>query len=131
MLFFRILLQLFFQVTSKVQGFFKLWWLQRKVLINIYQRQLTYLKHLFFGSVKMNFNEKTLDLCCRYFAVFWIACKFSDLVNSNICITKIFWTKSNFFSKCDFMSDEDKYKYSLAHREGIVKFRHTLLVWIW
>jgi len=37
-------------------------------------------------------------------------------------------TKSNFPSRHDFMSDEDKNKDSLASCEGIVKFGHTLLV---
>ena len=32
------------------------------------------------------------------------------------------------FFKCDFKSDEDKNKYSLAPCEDIFKFRHTLLV---
>ena len=38
--------------------------------------------------------------------------------------------KSNFPSKCDFKSDEDKKKHSFASCEGIVKFCHTLLVFI-
>ena len=41
---------------------------------------------------------------------------------------EICWTKSNFPSKIDFKSDEDKKKYSLASCEGIIKFHHTLLV---
>ena len=36
--------------------------------------------------------------------------------------------KSNFSSKCDFKSDEDKNKHSIGPCEGIVKCRHTLLV---
>ena len=48
--------------------------------------------------------------------------RFSDLVNSNICIKKTYWTKSNFISKCDFKSDKDKKKISLTSCEGIVNF---------
>ena len=52
--------------------------------------------------------------------------RFSDLVISKICITKIDWIKPNFPSKCSFKSDEDKNKYSLISREESVKFDHTL-----
>ena len=45
--------------------------------------------------------------------------RFSDLVNSNICI--------NFPSKGEFRSNQNK-KHSLATWEGIVKFCQTLLV---
>ena len=34
--------------------------------------------------------------------------RFSNLVDSNIYIRKIYWTKSNFLSKFNFKSDEDK-----------------------
>ena len=54
--------------------------------------------------------------------------RFSDLLNSNICNTKIYCTKSNFLSKCNFESDADKNNHLLALCEGIVKFRHTSLV---
>ena len=40
----------------------------------------------------------------------------------------MYWTKSNFPSKCDFKFYEEKIKHSLIPCEGIVKFRHTLLV---
>ena len=49
-------------------------------------------------------------------------------MNSNICITKIYWTKFNFTSECDFKSDEDKNKHLLAPCERIIIFRHTLVV---
>ena len=62
-------------------------------------------------------------------AVFFnLLARFSDLVNSNICITKIDWTKSNFPSKRDFKCDEKIKKHSLASREEIGKLHHTLLV---
>ena len=54
--------------------------------------------------------------------------RFNDLVNLSIYITKMYRTKSNLPSKCDFKSDKDKKKHSLAPCEGIIKFPHTLLV---
>ena len=39
---------------------------------------------------------------------FLFLARYSDLINSNICITKTYWMKSNFPSKCVFMSDEEK-----------------------
>ena len=74
---------------------------------------------LTYGPVKMNLNEKTLDLCWHSFAVFQFV-KFSNLINSNICKTNIYWNKSNFPSKSNFKSDEDKIKHSLSSCEGIV-----------
>ena len=74
---------------------------------------------LISGPIKNNFWQ-FLELFGR----------FSDLVNSNICLTKIYWTKSNLPSKCDFKSDEDKNKHSLAPSEGTVKYLHTLFVCI-
>jgi len=44
--------------------------------------------------------------------------RFGDLVNSNICITKIYWTKCNFPSKANSKSNEDKNQDSLASCEG-------------
>ena len=58
-------------------------------------------------------------------SIFKLLVRFSDLVNSNICVTKMYWTKSNFLWKSYFKSDEDGYKHSLATCEGIVEFRHT------
>ena len=55
--------------------------------------------------------------------------RFSDLGSSNICITKIYWTKSNFPANYDFKSEEDIDKHLLAPCEGIIRFRHTLLVY--
>ena len=51
------------------------------------------------------------------------------MLNSNTCITKIYWTISNFPSKYDFKSDEDKSKHSLAPYERIVEFCNALLVY--
>ena len=53
----------------------------------------------------------------------------SNFVNSNIYITKICWTKSNFPSKCDFKPVKDKNNHPFAPCEGIVKFLHSLLVY--
>ena len=51
-----------------------------------------------------------------------------NLDSSLEIVVEIYRTKSNFSSKFDFKSDEDKNKHSPASCEGIVKFRHTLLV---
>ena len=60
------------------------------------QKQSEHFQNFIFGPMRMNFNLKLLDLCQHYLAVFLI------------CITKKYWTKSNFPSKCDFMFDEDE-----------------------
>ena len=58
-------------------------------------------------------------LNCLQSLVIWI---------SNICIKKIYFTKSNFPSKRDFKSDEDQNKHPLDICEEIVKFCHTLII---
>ena len=46
-------------------------------------------------------------------------------------LVEIFWTKSNFPSKFDFkFDDEDENKHSVASWDGIVKFCHTLLIFL-
>ena len=50
------------------------------------------------------------------------------MLDLNICSAKIYWSKSSFPSKCDLKSDEDKNNHSFAPCEGMVKFRHILLV---
>ena len=76
--------------------------------------------------MKINFNVITLNVC----SIIWQLFLISDLVKSNICIAKIYWTKSNIPLKCDFKSDEDNNKHSLAPCEVIFKLRHTLLALI-
>ena len=58
--------------------------------------------------MEINFNKKHFMYVSLFWQFFLIIGKISDMVNSNICIAKICWTKSNFPSKFDFMSDEDK-----------------------
>ena len=43
-------------------------------------------------------------------------------------ITKIYWTRFNSPWKCDFKSDKDKNIHSLASCEGMVRFRHSVLL---
>ena len=54
--------------------------------------------------------------------------RFSDLINSNLCVTKIYWTKSSFPSKSDFKADEDKNKHlQTLPCKGIVKDSHIVV----
>ena len=53
----------------------------------------------------------------------------SDLLNSNIFIAKIYYTESNFPSKCDFRSEKFKNKHSLAPCEGIMSNFATLYLY--
>ena len=76
---------------------------------------------LIFGPMKMNVNVNIRFMVALFDR---LLAKLRDLTNSNICITKIYLTKSSFPSK----SDENKNKHSLASCEGISKFRHTFLV---
>ena len=85
---FRILLQFFFFQISEVQQFCEFWWTIK-----------TFLKHLFLDLWKWNSMWKYWIYVSIIWLLSWFFARFSDLVNSNICITKIYWTKSNFLSK--------------------------------
>ena len=67
-----------------------------------------------------------------YVSILWqfflLLVKFSDLVNLNIKIANIYWTKFNIPWKCDFKSDEDNNKHSLAPCEKNVKLHQTLFI---
>ena len=87
----------FFQITSKVQRFWKFWWLHRKDLINIYQKQSElFYKHLYLDLWRWFLMWKDWIYVSIIQQFFSFLARFSDLVNWNICITKIYWTKSNF-----------------------------------
>ena len=79
----------------------------------------TYLSRFFMNFMRL--------LCLRDDKVYWFdKLKYLHYKNLSNFLTKL--TKSNFPSKCDFKSDEDKNNHSLAPSKRIVKFRHTLLV---
>ena len=52
--------------------------------------------------------EKIGFMLTLFGSFFLLLARLSDLINSNIYISKIFWTKSKFPSKCDLKFDEDK-----------------------
>ena len=80
---------------------------------------------IIFRSVRKNFNVKYWIHVSPLWQFFKLLERFSVSVNSNISCKKIYWIKLNFRSKCEFKSDEDKNKQSVAPCEGIVKFRRT------
>ena len=91
MIFFKKNCSRYFRIIAKLQRFE---WLHRKDLITKYHKQSCLI----------------WNICCE---------RLSDLLNSNICVTKIYWTKFNFLWKCDFKSDKDKTKQSLTSCDGI------------
>ena len=61
-----------------------------------------------YGPIKISFSV----ICASFIWQFcYLFPRFSDLVNSNVCIKKIYLTKSNFYSKCDYKCDEDENKH--------------------
>ena len=60
-----------------------------------------YLKHLFLDLWILILMRKHWIYVSIIWQFFLILARFGDLVNSNICITKIHWNEFNFLSKCD------------------------------